>query len=63
MVAVKDVGVEVEAVRPDDRPQLRVDANLAKDLRVAQWLARRAPKDVAQVDDALGATVEAQAEL
>jgi hypothetical protein len=50
---VEDVRVEVEPVGPDDRPQLVVDADLAKDGRVAERLAHRAPQIIGQVDDSL----------
>jgi hypothetical protein len=48
---------------PDDRPQLRVDADLAEDGRVAERLADRTPQIGGEVDDSFGAVIEDQAEL
>jgi hypothetical protein len=50
---VEHVRVEVEPVGPDDRPQLRVDADLAEDGRVAERLAHRTPQIGGEVDDSL----------
>lgn len=41
-VAVKDLGIGVEPVRPDDRARVLVDAYLAEVGGVAQWLGQGA---------------------
>ena len=55
--------VEVELVGPDDRPQLRVDADLAEDGRVAERLAHRTPQIGGEVDDSFAAVIEDQTDL
>jgi hypothetical protein len=56
-------GVEVEPVRPEDRAQLWIDADLAKVGPVAEWLAHRVPKIAGEVDDSFAAVIEDQTEL
>jgi hypothetical protein len=60
--AVEHVWVEVEPVRPDDRAQLRIDAHLPEVGRIAEGLAHRTPEVLGQVNDALAAVIEGQAE-
>ena len=42
--AVQHIGVQIESVRPDDRPQLRVDADLPDVGRISEGLTHRAPE-------------------
>jgi hypothetical protein len=60
---VEHVRVEVESVGPDDRTQLRVDADLVEDGRVAEPLAHRTPHIGGEVDDSFAAVIEDQTEL
>jgi hypothetical protein len=60
---VEHVRVEVESVGPDDRTQLRVDADLVEDGRVAEPLAHRTPRIGGEVDDSFAAVIEDQTEL
>jgi hypothetical protein len=60
VVAVQHVGIEIKAVRPNDRPQLRVHPNAPKVFDVTQRLGHRSPQDFSQIDDALGPVIEAQ---
>jgi hypothetical protein len=60
---VEHVRVEVEPVGPDDRPQLRVDADLVEDCRVAERLAHRAPEIGGEVDDSFAVVIDDQAEF
>jgi hypothetical protein len=59
---VEHVRVEIEPVGSDDRPQLRVDADLAEDCRVAKRLAHRTPHIGGEVDDSFAAVIKDQAE-
>ena len=60
---VGHVRVEVEPVGSDDWPQVRVDADLAEDCRVAKRLAHRTPHIGGEVDDSFAAVIKDQAEF
>jgi hypothetical protein len=60
---VEHVRVQVESVGPDDRTQLRLDADLVEDGRVAERLAHRTPHIGGEVDDSFAAVIEDQTEL
>jgi hypothetical protein len=60
-VAVEHVRVQVGAVWPHDRPELVVDAHLAKELRiVAERLEHGSPQLSFEVDLAQRAVIEAE---
>jgi len=50
MVPVKHVGVQVEAVGPNDGADFGIDAHLTKVGRIIQRLGHRSPKLVGEID-------------
>jgi hypothetical protein len=59
MVAVKYVRIEVCAIWPGNRPDLRIGLNLGENLIiVGDFFERRAPEEGRQVDDAFGSVRE-----
>ena len=61
MVAVKDIGVRVETVGPDDGARFRIHAHSLEVFRVAQWLGHRAPEVLGEVRLSHRAIVENEA--
>ena len=62
MVAVENVGVQIEPVGPDNSPELRIDANASEVVGVAERFAHGSPEHVSEVHDALAAVIEAETE-
>ena len=54
----KALGVEVRAIRPDDSPELLVEASLAKQVLIAQRLEHLPPQLLGEVDDAHDPVIE-----
>ena len=63
VIAVQDIRVEIEPVRPCDRPQLGIDPHEPEQRRVAKRLAQRAPQLVSEIDDTPAAVVELETQL
>ena len=59
---MKHVGIQVEAVGPDDRPRLRVYANKMKELGVEKGPSHRSPEGVAEIHHSLAVVIEAKAD-
>lgn len=60
---VEGLGRHVEAVGPDDGPDLRVEAGLGEEVRIGEWLRDASPAAAGEVDVADEPVAEGDAEL
>ena len=59
---MKNEGVEVGSVRPNDGAELWIDAYLTEVLRISQWLKYRSVQLSCEIDIACAAIAEAEPE-